>query len=94
MYWVISQSWRQEWDVARALGVASPLVTVYAADFLKKTEGNAREILERMINAEMLQNSVLSLVRAAFVGVPFDYPLDRPMHRNWNKYPSRLFKLP
>ena len=42
MYWVVSQSWRQEWDVARALGVASPLVTVYEADFLKKTEGNAR----------------------------------------------------
>ena len=94
MYWEITSSWSREWEPSRYLAVPSPLITVHAVEFLRNSEDEARLVLERMINAEMLQNTVLSLVRAAFVGIPWHGLSDSRMGRDWNRNPCRLFKLP
>ena len=93
MYISLGEGYLRDWEALRYLGVATPLLAFYAAKHYLASENRSRDMFERILTVELLQNSVLSFLRAAHVGLPYQILSDHRHYRDWGPNPGRLFRL-
>ena len=82
MYIPLGDGYFRDWEVSRYLGVATSLLGCYEAKYYLESRGRSRGFLDRMLTVELLQNSVLSFVCAAHVGVPYHKLSDHRHYRD------------
>ena len=88
MYICLGECYFRDVEASRYLGVATPLLACYASKHYLASHALSWDIYDRMLTVELLQNSVLTFVRAAHVGVPYQNVSDHRHYRDWGPSPG------
>ena len=71
MYKSLREGYFRHWKASRYLGLATSLLAFYVAKHYIDSRGRSCDMYDRVLTAELFQNSVLSFVRAAHVGAAY-----------------------